>query len=172
MTAIITTLKLKDWELYRALRLKSAETDPFASIPNEEEVAACPNDIWRAHLNVNYAHGAIFCAFEKDTPVGLISVHRKPNFKVKHVGVIEGLCVVPDSRNQGTGTMLLKEALQYFSEIGGIRTVELQVAMTSSIAIKLFEKFDFKIIGRHHEALHIGKDYFDVFSMEMKCEVS
>jgi ribosomal-protein-alanine N-acetyltransferase len=59
---------------------------------------------------------------------------------------ISTLAVHPDYRGQGIGELLLRTALNGANDLDA-RIVTLEVRTSNAAAIRLYEKFDFKVVG-------------------------
>jgi len=64
---------------------------------------------------------------------------------------ILNIAVLPEFRRRGIGSMLLEDALQELKRLrADINIITLEVRESNTAAIKLYEKFGFKIMGRRH----------------------
>ncbi len=69
-----------------------------------------------------------------------LSVREQPQFyKVKRVGGISAIMVVPAHRRRGVGTMIMQEAKRYFRE-QGLKYFTFYTAVANEPAIKLYKK--------------------------------
>jgi ribosomal protein S18 acetylase RimI-like enzyme len=69
-----------------------------------------------------------------------LSVREQPQFyKVKRVGGISAIMVVPAHRRRGVGTMIMLEAKRYFRE-QGLKYYTFYTAVANEPAIKLYKK--------------------------------
>jgi ribosomal-protein-alanine N-acetyltransferase len=85
----------------------------------------------------------------------VVEVHEGRNPKViGYVGFwfivdeahISTLAVHPDYRGHGIGELLLKTAINHAEELDA-RIVTLEVRISNQIAISLYEKYNFKVVG-------------------------
>ena len=72
-------------------------------------------------------------------PIGTIQGLRPSG----HEGAIQNLGVVPEFRDLGLGSILLRAALNGFREVG-CRYVHLEVTVQNTAAIRLYERFGFR----------------------------
>lgn len=102
----------------------------------------------------------------KDKIIGYVCLRT-----ILDVTHILNLAVLPEFRGQGIGSMLLRDALQELKQ-SGIKTnlVTLEVRESNIAAIRLYEKFGFKIIGRRSG--YYQKPYEDaiIMGLEIKNE--
>lgn len=59
---------------------------------------------------------------------------------------IDTMAVAAEHRNKGIGSLLLRTALEHFTE-KGYYNVELEVRPSNTAAIQLYKKFGFKVVG-------------------------
>ncbi len=57
---------------------------------------------------------------------------------------IVNFLINPEFQNKGYGTLLLQKALEYLKRLKEITKIVLNVQVSNNIAIKLYEKFNFK----------------------------
>jgi len=104
----------------------------------------------------------------KDKIIGYVCL--RTIFDVTHV---LNLAVLPEFRRQGIGGMLLQDALQELKR-SDVKTslVTLEVRESNIAAIRLYEKFGFKIIGKR--AGYYQKPYEDaiIMALEIRKEVN
>ena len=88
---------------------------------------------------LNDSNNILFGYFEHDELRGFIHL-------IKLVDELEIINIVVDKkyRNQGIGSKLLEYV---FSNVDGIKNVFLEVNVNNKNAIKLYEKYDFKLIN-------------------------
>lgn len=80
---------------------------------------------------------------------------------------ILNLAVLPGFRRRGIGSMLLRNALQELMSLKpDTNLITLAVRESNTAAIKLYEKFGFKVIGRRTS--YYQKPYEDAVIMELK----
>jgi len=93
-------------------------------------------------------------AEERGEVVGYISaVVRQEN-----VGHIVSICVDPLHRRRGVGTALMREVERILSEVFGVCTFRLEVRVSNTPAIKLYEKLGYRIVDRVENYYPDGED--------------
>lgn len=87
--------------------------------------------------------------------VGDASLCRLPR-RMQHRGDL-GIAVLQEYWNQGVGSRLLREIINYAKE-NSFEVIELQVRSDNTAAIHLYEKFGFQKFGTHDSFFKIGTD--------------
>ena len=108
----------------------------------------------------------IFCAFDGDKLIADISVQRVTRDRLKHRGNI-GISVLKDYWRNGIGTSLMKTALDYSKNVMGMEVVTLEVRCDNERAIRLYEKFGFKITGTIPAMMKINGELIDCYTMTL-----
>lgn len=105
-----------------------------------------------------------FYALKDDRVIGWCDIIPKNFEGLNHVGVL-GLGILPEFRNQGIGTNLLKLAEKHAKKNNKIEKVELEVFKSNKNAIKLFEKQGFKKEGERIKSRKLDGIYDNIVLM-------
>jgi len=98
---------------------------------------------------------AIWCAVRGDELLGFVHIHANGVGRVGHIANF-GFNVKKAARGQGVGRMLLEKALEV-AQAMGFRGVQFNaVVATNLAAIRLYEQYDFAIIGVVPEGFRLG----------------
>jgi RimJ/RimL family protein N-acetyltransferase len=89
---------------------------------------------------------------------------RKVSNKSNHVGDV-GIGVVKEFRNHGIGETLLAQARSWALQ-QGYEKLTLDLYATNELAIRFFQKFDFKRVGVLERHAKIQGSYVDAILME------
>lgn len=159
----ITIGKLSDdnWEKYREIRLEALRNDTIAFGSSYEEEINRPEVFWKERIK-----GVVF-ALSGETIIGLMSYKDEDRIKTKHKSGIYSVYVKPEYRNKGIGKMILTEVLRLIKENKEILKVNLTVNSSQLSAIKLYELFGFKTVGKLSKELLINGKYYDELLMEL-----
>ncbi|MCE4615334.1 MAG: ribosomal protein S18-alanine N-acetyltransferase [Desulfurococcales archaeon] len=90
-------------------------------------------------------------------------------WKTYKVGHIISIAVLPECRNRGIGSALLTKAIELMEKNYGTKKVYLEVRVSNEGAIRLYNKFDFKI---KNVIPHYYRDGEDAYLMEKELENS
>lgn len=131
------------------LRMTAVETDFLLRYP-EEVTMTIEEEISFLNSMRENPRGIMICAFIGDRLVASSNLMAMgERYKISHRASF-GIAVLKDAWHQGIGEALLTEILK-FAEDTGFELVELEVASTNHNAIKLYEKFGFKIYGTRED---------------------
>ena len=108
----------------------------------------------------------IFCAVDGDRIIGDISCDRNPRERLRHRGNI-GITVLKDYWHKGIGSELLKTTIEYAKNEMKLEVLTLDVRCDNTNAIKLYEKFGFKITGTLPAMMKIRGEYIDCYTMTL-----
>lgn len=91
--------------------------------------------------------GVTFVAEDGERIVGFLVFTRNSMKRLNHTGLF-GMGILEDYRNQGVGTKLLLQLIDWSKTQEGIEKICLGVFSTNERAIKVYEKIGFKEEGR------------------------
>ena len=74
-------------------------------------------------------------------------------------GEVESLAVDESARGQGIGTLLIRRLLDRFREMG-LRTCRLETRTANAVAIDLYERLGFRVVGKRRGYYANGGDAF------------
>ena len=144
-------------ELVAFLNRVSLETD-FTSLDGDgilltsEEQASSDNQI-------------TLLAFLNDKIAGIVNITADQRKRVRHIG---DLFIVIGKRywNNGLGSLLLEEAIEWAQASGILRRLQLTVQTRNQAAVHLYQKHGFVIEGRQERGAYIEEGKFiDVYLM-------
>jgi len=99
-----------------------------------------------------------------DRVVGTLGLHLETNPRRRHCAGI-GMAVHDDYQGRGVGTALLAAALDLADNWLGLRRVELHVYVDNERAVRLYERFGFKIEGTAGDYAFRDGSFVDALSM-------
>ena len=168
MNITISRLNLDEWSKYKKLRLEALKNEPSSFSSSYEDSLKSPNDKWKEELQKSHNEDSIVMFFAKDGGrlVGMIGAFWQDKEKTKHIGNIFGVYVNPGYRGKGIGKLLMEAILNKLNDMPQIEKIKLGVVMQQTPALKLYEKYGFKIIGKCTKELKIGNEYYDEYLME------
>ena len=142
----LRVLEAGDVAAFTTLRLAALQECPTAFSSSYEEECDSPL-VRRAERMAPDRDGAIFGAFDGQTLVGTVGLHRESHRKLAHKAVIWGVYVAPSFRQRGVGRLLLERALAHATTMPGLLQVTLGVNSENTAAIALYESLGFETFG-------------------------
>ena len=156
----IRPLTESDVNSFRELRLHALREEPAAFTASAEEFEQQSLEVVAQRL-INTPENFVLGAFVDRALVGLAGFHREISAKLHHVGVIWGMYVAPEARDQGIGRALIREVIQRARSLSGLDHILLGVVESQTIARILYESLGFVVYGREPRAVKIGDEYLD-----------
>ena len=156
----------QDIESYHQLRLQGLQQHPeaFGETP-ERFIQKSFNDI-ATKLNESKKNGGfILGAFAGDLIVGTVALGRENGEKSSHRGMLWGMYVLPDYRNQKVGLNLVELLLNKAQNVAGLEQIHLAVTVGNAAAKRVYEKLGFNVYGTDPKVLKVGPKYHDEFLM-------
>jgi ribosomal protein S18 acetylase RimI-like enzyme len=164
----IIKLPLNRWKEYKNLRYEAVTNNPCAFLHTPEETKTKKKDAWTEHLknalNQN-ASSTMFFAEDEDRLVGMIAGFFDDKEKTRHVGNIVSFYVKPEYRGYGIGSKLMNEIIKWYKSKTSIKKIKLSV-YTTNPAVKIYQKYGFKIVGELHKEIKVGDEFHDEYHME------
>lgn len=109
------------------------------------------------------ADDAFFVALVEDEIVGSLGVHSSPRAALRH-SVNLGMSVRESWRNLGIGSALLQRSIEWATE-RQVARLSLTVYARNRGAIRLYERFGFKIEGHHPRMFCKNGEYLEGLTM-------
>ena len=104
-------------------------------------------------------------AFLNDKIAGIVNITADQRKRVRHIG---DLFIVIGKKywNNGLGSLLLEEAIEWAQASGILRRLQLTVQTRNQAAVHLYQKYGFVIEGRQERGAYIEEgDFIDVYLM-------
>ena len=154
----IVGLTPDQWETYRDIRLRGLLEAPQAFLRSYEEEKAFPPERWLQRASNPYN----FLALEDGVPLGTMGafVEGESGDRVAH---IVGVFVTEKARGKGIGSKLLNAVMGKIRQDRSIKTVRLTVNKDQLSAVRLYEKFGFRITGEESQTMGDGNDHTEYF---------
>ncbi|MGG0277769.1 GNAT family N-acetyltransferase [Bacillus rhizoplanae] len=121
-------------------------------IPTSEEFHVDTEMQQKKTITNSQQGGVTFVAEDSGRIVGFLTFNRNTMKRLNHTGSF-GMGIFDDYRNQGVGTKMLLQLVDWAKTQDGIEKICLGVLSTNKRAIKVYEKIGFKEEGR--EKKHI-----------------
>ena len=107
-----------------------------------------------------------FVAMKNNKMIACVSFNGNTARKMKHYGTI-GISVLKEYWGRGIATALLEKLISWAKE-KGIKKINLDVFENNKIAIKLYEKFGFKLEGCIEDGIFDGEKYINLLVYGLK----
>jgi len=156
----IKKLNKNRWKDYRDLRLEALKKEQIAFGSSYNEEKNISEEEWKKRIK------NVLFAFSKDKPIGMIVYIRESKIKTKHTANIFGVYVTREYRGQGVGKKLVDSALARIRKSKGVLKIKLTVNPKQKAALKLYQNYGFKIVGKLKKELYIGGRFYDELIME------
>lgn len=108
----------------------------------------------------------LLIATHNNTIIGNIDLTGNQRKRMKHTAVI-GMGVLKEWRNSGVGTILLSETINWAKNNSFLEKVYLEVYEENQIAIRIYEKIGFQLIGKQTAFFKHEEKYFNKLTMEI-----
>ncbi|KAA9302099.1 MULTISPECIES: GNAT family N-acetyltransferase [Aerococcus] len=96
--------------------------------------------------------------------IGVASIGAPSNPKTGHVGEI-GICILRRFWGMGLSRVMMEDMIEWAEESPSLRYLRLEVNADNIRAIKLYEHYNFEIIGKTPSGMFCQEDYQDVLMM-------
>lgn len=107
-----------------------------------------------------------FVVMKNNKMIGCIGFNGNTARKMKHYGTI-GISVLKEYWGRGVATALLEKLISWSKE-KGIKKINLDVFENNERAIKLYEKFGFKLEGCIEDGIFDGENYINLLMYGLK----
>jgi RimJ/RimL family protein N-acetyltransferase len=171
LETIVRRLVASDTAVYHELRLTALRTEPtaFASTAEAEERRTVADIVPRIASAESFVVGAF------DPLAGLIGLggfYREAGPKMRHIGWIWGMFVVPEFRGRGLAGRILASLIEDARHVPGVQQLQLRVISSNSAAQRLYESAGFKRVALLPRALYVdGMFHDDVVMMRVTRDV-
>lgn len=135
MTAVVRTLDVEDWEMFREVRLRALADAPDAFGALAADAAVQPETVWRSRVG---GPGPTMVALEDDRPVAVGGAFAPPG---ESRAMLWGMWTAPEARGRGHAERILVALLEWCRGRG--LDVCLHVTEGNDAARRLYERHGF-----------------------------
>lgn len=155
-----------DAPAYRDLRLEGLRLHPEAFGADYASSAAQPPEHWEERVRQGALgdKGVTYVAEVEGSLVGMMTLVRFPEAKVRHSGSIVGVYITAAWRGCGVADALMEACLAHGRALG-MRVVRLGVATSNTPAIGLYLRHGFAVYGVERESILVDGKIVDELLM-------
>lgn len=156
----ISIIKTTDvfWKDYRNLRLRALKKEPQAFASTYKSQKNDGDEKWQQRLKLYQDGKGDWMVFSGNgrNLIGMSGAFQTDEDRKDNEVYIIAVYVVKKARGKGVSKLLLKSLLEELID-AGVRKVKLSVSSEQIAAVKLYENFGFKTIGKENVILGDGK---------------
>lgn len=141
-----------DARSFQSLRLSALEQSPSLFASSYQEERHRPREDVAEWLMLTEKQ-AVFAAFKGDRLIGVAGMRRDVFRGHRHKVHLWGVYVVPGRRRAGVSRKLVTEAIGFTKDMPGVTQVNLTVAASNVIAIRLYRSLGFEGFGRESRSI-------------------
>lgn len=162
----IREIEVEDYkELLDFMKKVKGETNFLRGYPNEIKMSY---EDEKEHIKKvkSSETSNYFVVMKNNKIIGCIGFNGNTARKMKHYGTI-GISVLKEYWGRGIATALLEKLISWAKE-KGIKKINLDVFENNERAIKLYEKFGFKLEGCIEDGIFDGENYINLLVYGLK----
>lgn len=162
----IREIEVEDYkELLDFMKKVKGETNSLRGYPNEIKMSY---EDEKEHIKKvkSSETSNYFVVMKNNKIIGCIGFNGNTARKMKHYGTI-GISVLKEYWGRGIATALLEKLISWAKE-KGIKKINLDVFENNERAIKLYEKFGFKLEGCIEDGIFDGENYINLLVYGLK----
>ena len=162
----IREIEVEDYkELWDFMKKVKGETNFLLGYPNEIKMSY---EDEKEHIKKvkSSETSNYFVVMKNSKIIGCIGFNGNTARKMKHYGTI-GISVLKEYWGRGIATALLEKLISWAKE-KGIKKINLDVFENNERALKLYEKFGFKLEGCIEDGIFDGENYINLLVYGLK----
>lgn len=160
----IRLLTLDDWQIWRSLRLEALQNSPESLASSYEEEMKYSQEEWKNKL----IKSNVFGAFVNNKLIAGAGFYNLNRLKTMHRGDLFAMYVTPKYRGQGIASQLIEVVINHAKS----RVIQLHLSCVTNneSAVKLYQKYGFRIYGIEPRSLKIDDNFFDEYLMLLELD--
>jgi RimJ/RimL family protein N-acetyltransferase len=166
----VRSVTKNDVEAFWELRLEGLLRNPESFASSYEESINQPMHSVLERISEtddNYIVGAFN---DNDDLIGMSGFIRDKRLKLSHKGLIWGVYVTADYRQQGIGKKMIEEIIFRAKKLNGLTQINLSTMATNEAGKRLYQSMGFQTYGVERKALKVGNVYLDEHLMALHLE--
>ncbi|WP_028855980.1 GNAT family N-acetyltransferase [Psychrilyobacter atlanticus] len=154
-------------EIYNIFMKTSDETEFLACSSKErkEDGFTVESQEKRIEKIINSNNKLYICTCD-NVVIGMLGIDISPRKRLSHRAAM-GINVLKDYWGMGAGSLLMKNAVDFFHLNENLTKLELEVRSDNLQAVNLYKKFGFKIEGEISKYFCINDKYYSAFLMSL-----
>lgn len=163
----ILTVGPESIDAYRVLRLRGLREHPesFGETPESFEAKSNQQIVERVEAQKRLGGVILAASSSAGELIGTVGLAINEAEKSRHRGMLWGMYVVPEARNQGVARALIDELWVCAERINELEQIHLAVVTTNQSAYRLYQSMGFSTYGTDPKVLKIGGQAFDEYLM-------
>lgn len=163
----IDVVRAESIAAYRALRLRGLRDHPESFGETASDFEAKTDQQIAERLRGGEQNGGfVLVAISKTGEMlGVVGLALHDPGKTRHRGMLWGMYVVPECREQKVGQRLVGELLFRAESIADLEQVHLAVVTSNRAALALYEKMGFVTYGTDPRVIKVGDTTYDEYLM-------
>jgi ribosomal protein S18 acetylase RimI-like enzyme len=158
----IRVLTRADVSAFQQLRRERLEREPRAFAESLTEHDSTTTEAIAKRLELSSLDNFVIGAFSpRGQMVGMMGFARNLREKSRHKGLIWGVFVQPEWRNQGVARAMLAELIERVKANPGVEKINLTVSADQTAAKRLYRSMGFEVSGQEKHALKVDGQYVD-----------
>jgi len=159
----IRLLNPDDAEAYWSLRLFALQESPDAFSSTWEEAVNRPDPLEQTRERLHPDNRSFTMgAFQEERLVGVVTIVREQQMKLRHKANLYAMYVLPDMRGKGVAKELIRQAIQHAQTLmEGLEQINLTVNAHNRPARNLYASLGFVSFGCEQKAMKSGDTYSD-----------
>jgi ribosomal protein S18 acetylase RimI-like enzyme len=158
----IRVLTRADVSAFQQLRRERLEREPRAFAESLTEHDSTTTEAIAKRLELSSLDNFVIGAFSPSGQmVGMMGFARNLREKSRHKGLIWGVFVQPEWRNQGVARAMLAELIERVKANPGVEKINLTVSADQTAAKRLYRSMGFEVSGQEKHALKVDGQYVD-----------
>ena len=155
-------LSPEDATAYQVIRLEGLRLASRAFQSTLEEESALTLDAYQTRLS--NAENATFGAFAEGALVGIGTILRETQTRIRHRGEIVGMYVTPSARGGRVAIGIMERLIAHARQLG-LHHIGLELAADNAPARRLYERAGFREYGLRPRAQRHGDEWVDTTLM-------
>ena len=167
MSYQIRVLAPDDAAAYQPVRLHALQEHPEAFGSSFEDEVSLPPDVVATRL-AETPDGFTLGAWQNDTLVGIVGLHRPTRVKLRHRAGVGGMYIVPRARGLGMGKAMMQALINRAPTLKHLEEIILAVTVGNDAARSIYLATGFEPSHIEKRYIKVGERYYDIEWMTLR----